>query len=616
MRALIEDGRVHVFDGAMGTELYGRGVFVNVCYDQVNLDQPDLVKRIHKEYVDAGAEIIETNTFGANPVKLSSYGLEARTEEINAVAAKLARQAAGGRAKVAGAIGPLGVRLDPLGATEPQEAVDYFRRQVVGLLEGGVEGFLLETFSDLAEAECAYAAIRAECDLPVVAQMTVGEDAKTSYGTDAAQLARALTDMGADVIGLNCSVGPAVMLDAVEEMRDATDRPLSAQPNAGLPRTVRDRQIYLASPEYMAEYARRMVEVGVRFVGGCCGTTPAHVRRIRQVVNEVASPASPRVTSPSVVPESTAVQPTPLAERSSFGAKLASGASTLSVEILPPHGWNPSEVVEPARVLQDAGVDAVSLVDDTPRRRSRMGALAAATVIERDVGLETIVRYTCRGREMFSMMSDLLGGAAVGLRNILVASGDPVGTGPYPDAASALDIDSIGLTNVVQGLNRGVDPGGNAIRNPTLFVQGVEVDQSAPDQTRERERFIRKMQAGADFAVTRPVFDVDALSPYLELAATADLPVIAGIWLFPNLRSAEFLANEMPGVSVPPELVERMREAEADGPDAALAEGVAIALEVIDAARGEVRGFHLSAPRTNVEVAVRVVREAGLGTQG
>jgi len=613
MRALIEDGRAHVFDGAMGTELYGRGVFVNVCYDQVNLDQPELVQRIHREYVDAGAEILETNTFGANPVKLSSYGLEGRTEEINAVAARLARDAARGRAAVVGAVGPLGVRLDPWGPTEVAEAVAYFRRQVVGLLEGGVDGFVFETFSDIAEIECAYSAVRVETDLPVVAQMTIGEDGRTAYGTEAAQVARALTGMGADVVGLNCSVGPAVMLDALEEMVDVTDRPLSAQPNAGLPRTVRDRQIYLASPDYMAEYARRMVALGVRFVGGCCGTTPAHVRKIRQVLDGApANKIQARVVPSAEVTESVAVQPTPLAERSRLGHKLMHGEAVVSVEILSPHGWHPEEVVDPARALAAAGVDAVSLVD-SPRSRSRMSALAAASVIERDVGVETIVHYTCRGREMFGMISELLGAAAVGLRNVLIVSGDPPGTGPYPDATTALDIDSIGLTNVIQGMNRGVDPGGNRMRDATRFVQGVEVDPSAPDRDRERERFVRKIQAGADFAVTRPIFDVDALRPFMELAAPTRLPVVAGVWLFPSLRNAEFLANEVPGVDVPKEVVERMRRADAAGPEAALAEGVAIALEVIDLVRPLVAGFHLSAPRRNVAVALEVLQQAGLG---
>jgi homocysteine S-methyltransferase len=403
------------------------------------------------------------------------------------------------------------------------------------------------------------------------------------------------------------------MLDALEDMAEVTERALSAQPNAGLPRTVRDRQIYLASPDYMAEYARRMVAAGVRFVGGCCGTSPAHIRAIRQALDATKSPVtSTRTAVVASTPEATDARAVPLEERSSFGAKLARGASVVSVQILPPHSWDPAEVVEPARALKAAGVDAVSLVDSA-RTRSRMSALAAATVIEREVDVETIVHYACRGRDMFGMISDLLGAAAVGLRNVLLVSGDPAGTGPYPDATTRLDIDSIGLTNVLQGLNRGVDPGGNSIRTPTRFVQGVEIDTSAPDQERERERFARKIQAGADFAVTRPVFDLDALLPFLDLAAPTGLPVIAGLWLFPTLRSAEFLANEVPGAAVPAGAVERMRAADGAGPEAALSEGVAIALEVIEATRAQVQGFHLSAPRTHVEVALRVLREAALG---
>jgi methionine synthase / methylenetetrahydrofolate reductase(NADPH) len=427
--------------------------------------------------------------------------------------------------------------------------------------------------------------------------------------------------MGADVIGLNCSVGPAVMLDAIEEMAEATSLPLSAQPNAGLPRTVRDRQIYLASPEYVAEYARRMIDVGVRFLGGCCGTTPDHVAALRAVVDE----AAPRQAGPAVrragarrsrataTGESAPVDPVPLGERSAWGAQLASGHPVVSVEILPPHSWDPAEVVGPARELAAAGVDAVSLVD-AARSRIRMGALAAAAIVEREVGLETVVHYTCRGKNMLSMLPELLGAAALGLRNILVVSGDPPALGPYPDATEVLDIDSIGLTHVVQGLNRGVDPGGASIGRPTRFVQGVVVNEGALDRQRELERLAYKLEAGADFVVTQPVFDVAELEPFLELTAQHRTPVIAGVWPFPSLRSAEFLANEVPGVAVPPALVERMRRAEASGPEAALEEGVAIALEVIGAVRPLVQGIHLNAPRRNVSVALRVLREAGMGT--
>ena len=612
MRRLIDDGKVHVFDGAMGTQLYGRGVFVNVCYDEVTLSRPDLVKQIHRDYVDAGAEIVETNTFGANPVKLSAYGLAERTEELNRVAARLAKEAVGTRASVAGAIGPLGIRIEPWGPTSRDGATAHFRRQVLGLLQGGVEGFVLETFSDLAEIECAYRAVRAESDLPVVAQMTVGPDGKTAYGTDPAHLARALTDLGADVIGLNCSVGPAVMLDAIEEMAEVTTAPLSAQPNAGVPRTVRDRQIYMASPEYVAEYARRMIQDGVRFLGGCCGTTPAHIRAIREVVGEAAGrPARARVAVPRAVEKRAAVEPVPLGERSALGAKLADGQLVLSVEIRPPHGWNAAEVVEPARALAAAGVDVVTLVD-TARSRIRMGSLAAATLVQREAGIEAVVHYTCRGKNMLTMLSDLLGAAALGLRNVLLVSGDPPALGPYPDATEVFDIDSIGLTHVVQGLNRGVDPGGASIGAPTRFVQGVQVSEGAQDRAVELERFTYKLEAGADFAVTQPVFHVADLEPFLELAARHRTPVIAGILPFPSLRTAEFFANEVPGISVPAAVVERMRRAEASGPEAAVEEGVRIALEVIGAARSLVQGFHLGAPRRNVEVALRVIREAGL----
>jgi methionine synthase I (cobalamin-dependent)/5,10-methylenetetrahydrofolate reductase len=613
LRELIDDGRVHVLDGAMGTQLYQRGVFVNVCYDEVNLSRPDLVKAIHREYVDAGAELVETNTFGANPVKLSAYGLDERTEEINTAAARVAREAVGGRASVAGALGPLGIRIEPYGPTSRDEAIAYFRRQVVGLLAGGVDGFVLETFADLAEIECAYRALRAESDLPVIAQMTVGPDGKTAYGSDAAHVARALADLGADVIGLNCSVGPAVMLDALEEMAEAATVPLSAQPNAGVPRTVRDRQIYMASPEYMAEYARRMIQLGVRFLGGCCGTTPEHVRALRALVGESAAKpvARARGSARRSAEKSAEVEPIALAERSRLGAKLAQGGLVSSVEIRPPHSWNPSEVVEPARALAGAGVDVLTLVD-TARTRIRMGALAAAAVVQREAGIEAVVHYTCRGKNMHTMLSDLLGAAALGLRNVLVVSGEPPALGPYPDATEVFDIDSIGLTHVVQGLNRGVDPGGTAIGAPTRFVQGVQVSEGAEDRSLELSRFAYKLEAGADFAVTQPVFDVADLEPFLELATQHHTPVIAGILPFASLRTAEFFANEMPGISVPAAVVERMRRAEASGEQAALEEGVQIALETIDSARSLVRGFHVSAPRRDVGVALRVLREAGV----
>ena len=376
MRRLVDDGRVHVFDGAMGTLLYARGIFVNVCYDELNLSRPELVRQIHEEYVAAGAEIVETNTFGANPVKLSSFGLEERTEDINRAAVRLARDGVRGKAMVAGAVGPLGIRIEPWGPTGLDEAEELFARQVAGLLDGGVDGFVLETFSDVSELACALRAVRAACDLSVVAQATVGQDGKTSYGSDARQVAKVLTEAGADVVGLNCSVGPAVMLDALEDMAEVTTLPLSAQPNAGLPRTVGDRKIYLASPEYMAQYARRMIDVGVKFVGGCCGTTPDHVKRLRDTVTSL----QPRHATVTVIelPDTPPVEPVALDRRSAWGRKLSRGETVASVEVLPPHGWDRSRIVGPARELKVAGVDAVNIVDSPSGAESHGGGVRGA----------------------------------------------------------------------------------------------------------------------------------------------------------------------------------------------------------------------------------------------
>ncbi|RMH15383.1 MAG: bifunctional homocysteine S-methyltransferase/methylenetetrahydrofolate reductase, partial [Gemmatimonadetes bacterium] len=459
LRALIDDGRVHVLDGAMGTLLYERGVFVNVCYDELVLSEPDLVAGVHRDYVDAGAEIVETNTFGANPVKLAAFGLDERTEEINRTAASLAREAVGGRALVVGAVGPLGIRIEPFGPTSREEARALFERQVAGLVEGGVDGFVLETFSDLTELEQAFCAVRAHSEAPVFCLITVGQDGRTQYGTGPEAVAAEATRWGADVIGVNCSVGPAVLLDAVEQMARVTDRPLAAQPNAGLPRDVGGRTLYLASPEYMARYARRMIEAGARFVGGCCGTTPEHIRRIADAVASVQprlDAAAVRVAARAAEPAE--AEPLPLAERSAWGRGLAEGRRLRALELMPPRGWDARPLLEAASRAKDAGADAVTVLD-SPRAQARMGALPAALIVEREVGIETVVHYTCRDRNMLSMISDLLGAAAGGVRNLLILTGDPPAAGPYPDATAVFDIDSIGLTNVVAALNRGRAPG-------------------------------------------------------------------------------------------------------------------------------------------------------------
>ena len=593
LRDLIGDGRAHVMDGAMGTMLYGRGVFVNVCYDELNLEQPGMVREVHEEYVRAGAEILETNTFGANPVKLSGFGLEGRTEAINRAGAELARAAAAGGASVVGAVGPLGIRIEPWGPTAFEEAVEFFRRQVRGLLDGGVDGFCLETFSDLRELEAAFRAVRSCSGLPVLAQVTIGEDGATPGGTTMEAAGAAMAAWGVEVAGINCSVGPAIMLDAVERLAASSGLPASAQPNAGLPRVVENRQIYMASPEYMGQYARRLIAAGARFVGGCCGTTPAHVRKIRDHVASV-QPVRVRATAraePAARPGRSGV---PLAERSAWGRKLATGRFVTTVQIAAPRGWRMEETTRRARALAGDGVDAVFVVGGT-RGQAHMDALTTAMLLGARAGIEPLVRYVCRDRDMHGMIRDLLGASAAGIRNLLIVSGESTSLGPYGDSTAVSDIDSIGLVNVVRRLNRGLDAGGNDIGAPTELVAGVALDHAAADRALELSRFAWKVDAGADFAVTGPLFDPVRLEDFLVRAGTS-IPVIATLLPLASLRDAEFMANEVPGVDVPRRIVERMRAAERKSPAHARAEGLSIAREVFAGVVHLVRGVRIRLP--------------------
>jgi len=606
LRDRLDDDRIHILDGAMGSVLYDRGVFLNVCYDALVLEEPELVRQVHADYVAAGAEILETNTFGANPVKLSAFGLEERTEEINREAVRLAREAADGRAHVLGAIGPLGVRLEPWGPTAVDEAKGHFARQIDALLDAGADGLLLETFADLHEILTALETARARTALPIFAQVTVGTDGRTAFGTEAVEAARALAETGADVVGLNCSVGPAGMLEAIERISEAVDVPLSALPNAGLPREVGDRKMYLASPEYMARYGRRLAELGVRFLGGCCGTTPEHTAQLVRVVRGMQPRhATVQVAAPRESAEP--VEAIPLAKRSGLGAALSEERFVRSVELLPPRGWDASGLVSQARQAKAAGADVISLVD-APRGRSRMAALHAAPLIQREVDIEAIAHYTCRDRNMMGMVSDLFGAAAVGVRNLILVSGDPPAQGPYPDSTAVFDIDSIGLTNIVTGLNHGRDPGGAAIGGPTAFVTGVAVNPNAVDRRREIERFRWKVEAGADFAVTQPLFEVDTLLRFLEEAAVGPIPILLGLWPFRSLQNAEFLANEVPGGHVPPAVLQRMETAGSHNAEAAREEGIQIAIETAERLRDVVSGVHVTAPGSDVAAAVRVLK--------
>jgi methionine synthase / methylenetetrahydrofolate reductase(NADPH) len=600
------DSRVLVCDGAMGTMLYAKGVFINKSFDALNLTQPDLVADVHADYIRAGADIIETNTFGANRIKLGSFGLADKLEAINVEGARIARRAvaAGGTAYVAGAIGPLGIRIEPWGKTGIDEAREYFREQAQALADGGVDLFILETFRDVNEIGAAIDAVRAVSSLPIVAQMTTEEDGHTLDGTPPEKFAPELERRGATILGVNCAVGPAPMLETIERMSAVTKLHLSAQPNAGKPRDIEGRNIYLCSPEYMASYARRFILHNVRIVGGCCGTTPEHIRQIKTAVRGLTPTAArPAAAIPHAAPVMT-MPPVDRARKSRLAHAMTRGRFVVAVELLPPRGYQTDAVIERARTLKIRGVDVIN-IPDGQRAGARISALSMAVLIEQQAGIETLLHYACRDRNLLGIQSDLLGAHAMGLRNLLLITGDPGRVGDYPDATAVFDVDSIGLTNVVTRLNHGCDVGGQAIGAPTAFHVGVSVNPAASNLDEELRRFDYKVSAGAEYVITRPIFDVRGFEAFRKRIEAAGLPLIAGLFPFESARHAEFMANEVPGVRVPEALLERMRAA--GEPDAALGEGIAIAREIAQELRGSVQGVQVSTANGNIEAALAVV---------
>ena len=608
-REILESDGVFVFDGAVGTMLYDKGVYINRSYDELNLTSPDLVREVHAEYVKAGADIIETNTFGATRHRLQAYGLESKLHEINVAGAKLAREAAGENAFVAGAIGPLDLRIEPYGPTSFDEAKAMFKEQISALLEGGVDLFVLETFSDLSEINQAIKAVKELSDLPIVAQMTIQTDGNTIFGASAEVITQRLDEYGADVIGLNCGVGPTHVLTALEKMRAVTTKKLSAQPNAGLPRDVQGRQFYMCSPEYMSKFAKRFIKAGASFIGGCCGTTPQHIKLISDSVRAV----SPRQIESSKGTESAKVidlkpadvELVPPEMRSKWSRKIALGEFVTSVEVLPPKGCDAAKTLDSIRLLVDAGVDAVN-IPDGPRAQTRMSAQATAILVQEKVGIEAVLHYCCRDRNLLGMMSDLLGAAALGVHNLLVITGDPPKMGPFPDATAVFDIDSIGLTNMVNRLNHGLDLGNNPIGCPTAFSIGVGVNPGAINLEEEIKRFEWKVEAGAEYAITQPVYDTKQLRDFLKRVEHCRIPIVAGIFPFVSIRNAEFMHNEVPGVVVTQEILDRMRKASDISKEAARDEGLAIARESLLEVRDLIQGVQVSAPFGNVKYALQV----------
>ena len=644
---LFTGGRV-LSDGAMGTMLYARGIFINRCFDELNLSQPETVAGVHAEYLQAGAEIIETNTFGANACRLERYGLRDRVREINLAGVRIARQCVAqisekqaSEAFVAGAIGPLGVPLAPHGELSLEQARAAFAEQIAALAEGGpgvgADLLILETMTSLAEAgEAIRAAREVAPGLRLVVMMTVDEDGNCLDGATPEIAAERLTKWGADAIGCNCSDGPATVLTVVERMRLATRLPLAAMPNAGLPRAVEGRNIYMASPEYMASFARKFIHAGASLIGGCCGTTPNHIRAMRSTMRallaqeasarrdaaglgpasqgstaegqsslQADSEAAAEAAGPSYRPKPivSQVEPLPLAERSRVGALIASGEFCTLVEIVPPKGIDCSKEIEGAALLHRLGVHAIN-VPDSPRASARMSAQSLCIQIQQKVGIETVLHYTCRDRNLLSIQSDLIGASSIGLKNILCLTGDPPKMGNYPDATAVFDVDAIGLTGIVRNLNYGLDLGTNPIGASTGFTLAVAANPGVSDIDYEVRRFARKVEAGAEYAITQPVFDLRLLEQFLRRVEPFRIPVIAGIWPLISLRNAEFLKNDLK-ISMPDAILTRM--AAASTPEAARAEGIRIAQEMLASARTMVQGCQVSAPFGKYTAAAQVL---------
>ena len=619
-------GRTVLCDGAMGTMLYGCGVFINRSYDELNVTQPETVRQVHEQYLQAGAEVLETNTFGANAVRLEHFGLRDRVRELNVAGATLARRTAeaheakhGARAFVAGAVGSLGRARSDGSALSAEDMYEAFAEQMEALVEGGVDLLIAETMMSVAEAEQAVAAAKkAAPGLPIAVLATVDERGVCLDGTTAEEFARRVTAAGADAVGCNCSSGPEVVLAAVEAMRTATALPLVAMPNAGLPRSVEGRHIYMGSPEYMASFAQKFVRAGVSWVGGCCGTTPAHIRAMRgrlraldaQTANEDAmeqrhaGAAANGEAGKAGSAEADGVEPPPLEERSVVGGKIARGEWVTLVEIVPPKGFDCSRELAGAELLARRGVDAIN-VPDSPRASARMSAMSLCTQIQAKVGVETVLHYTCRDRNLLSIQSDLLGAASIGLKNILCLTGDPPKMGAGPDATAVFDVDAIGLTRIVQGLNHGLDIGrGKVGGGSTAFTISVAANPGVADIDYEVRRFAYKVEAGAEFAITQPVFDMRLLEEFLKRVEGFRIPVIAGIWPLTSLKNATFMRDELK-VSMPEEILERM--ARHTDKEAMLAEGLAIAQEMLAGVRGAVQGVQVSAPFGKYAAAAEVL---------
>ncbi len=592
-------------DGAMGTVLYERGAFLNTCFEELNLTRPDLVAEIHKDYVSAGADFIESNTFGANAFKLMRFGLAERADEIITAAVTLARRAAAETAFVAGAMGPLGIDLPEVPQTKRDAALKAFAEQAGTLHRAGVDFLLLETFSSVDELLLALKAIDGVSDKPIIAQLACESRLETRFGSPIEEAIAAIESHPSVVaVGLNCAIGPSDMLEAIKKIRNVTTKPLSAQPNAGLPRQVEGRMLYMCTPEYMAEYAKRFFENGVKVIGGCCGTTPKHIREIVKAVRPLAKAMAPQksiVIAEMKAKQEAAFEARPLAQKSRIGEKIATGQPVYCIELTPPRGTDTAAMIANAKLCAEHGIDAVN-IPDGPRASARLSPLVTAVKIQQAIDIETILHVCCRDKNIIGLQSDLLGIEAMGIKNVLLITGDPPKLGEYPDATAVFDLDAIALTKVVRNLNRGLDIAGNALPGPLSLTIGVGANPVASEMQREIDRFTQKAAAGAEYAITQPVFDVNMFFAFQEKVGNCNVPLIAGIWPFTSYKNAEFMANEVPGVVVPSQLLQRMAQAKTQEDGRKI--GIEIAREMIKQLAPHVAGFAVSAPFGNVRMAL------------
>jgi len=608
MKNILEQLKEHplVFDGAMGTMIYSKGVFINTCYEHLCITNPQLVGGIHQEYADAGADVIETNSFGANRRKLQGHGLADQLEAINRAAVQLAREAAGAHALVAGSVGPILKSQQVFLEGQASELGEIFREQMAVLADEGVDFFMLETFTHIQEAQLA-AQVAREFNIPVIVSMTAGKEGETAKGRKIEKIIQALENDGnVDGIGLNCGGGPALIYRNLERALPLTTKPFVAMANAGLPQEVDGRMIYMASPEYFTEYAKRMIELGARGVGGCCGTTPADIAEMAKSIKSMTGVKQHVTIVSHTEQEAPKVDVVPMAGKCAFSAKLARGEKVTSVEITPPRSIDLQPMLDKCRTCKDAGIDAIN-IPDGPRASARISPMVAALAVEREVGIETVLHYCCRDRNLIGMQSDLLGGYAGGLRNYLIITGDPPKLGDYPDSTPVFDVDAVGLTQVVNNLNHGVDVGGNTIDPPTGILIGVGANPCAVEPERELQHYLNKIAAGAEYAITQPIFDPEALLRFMDAAEAkgGSIPVVAGVWPLVSFRNAEFLANEVPGVEIPDAILERMSHAKTKEDGRKL--GIEIAREIRDAIADRVAGYQVSAPFGIVDLALQVL---------